>query len=336
MRKIVSLLLLVATSLVARPHAHHGAAAYDLQQTRTLQATVTGFRWANPHGLIEFDVHDATGRTEHWTAETAGLTIMLRAGWTKSTLAPGMRLTIAGHPARNGSHTMILEHVTFSDGRVLNNFVPRDLAGVWFRSEAAASFSPTPPPMTAWAEARFREHKPTVGPAAALDANDPTVACFPAGFPYVLVVPVPFEIIQLPDRIVQLFEYNHNVRRIYTDGREHPSDLHDTESAPWMGHSVGRWEGDTLVAETVGFNDRSWLDRLGRPHSEQLRVVERLRRANSDTLHYLITIDDPVAYASAWSGEMTFHLRRDWEILEHHCMPADGEYAAFKARAWAR
>jgi hypothetical protein len=230
---------------------------------------------------------------------------------------------------------MILERVVLADGRVLNNFVPRDLSGVWFRPDAAATFSKTPPPpMTAWAEARFRENKPTVGPAAALDANDPTVDCFPAGVPYVLVVPVPFEIVQTSDRITQLFEYNHNVRRIYTDGRGHPADLAETESAPWMGHSIGHWEQDTLVIETVGFNDRSWLDRLGHPHSRQLKVTERVRRTSSQALEYGVTIEDPEAYTAPWTGQMVFALRPDWEILEHHCMPADGDYAAFKARAW--
>jgi hypothetical protein len=315
--------------------AHHGAAAYDLSSSTSLDATVTSFRWANPHGLIEFDTRRDDGALQHWTAETAGLTILLRAGWSKSALTPGARVTIVGHAAHNRSLTMILERVVFADGRVLNNFVPKDLSGVWMRNEPAATFSKTAPPaMTPWAEARFRANKPTIGPAAALDANDQTVQCFPPGLPYVLVVPVPFELVQTADRVIQLFEYNHNVRRIYTDGRGHPPDLSDTESAQWLGHSTGRWEDDTLVIDTVGFNDQTWLDRLGHPHTRNLRVVEQLRRRDVDTLVYVVTVDDPGAYAAPWRGEMVFVRRAGWDILEHHCLPADEEYSRYKERAW--
>ena len=123
----MKLTLTVATWLLwsALASAHHGAAAYDLVATRTLDGVVTNFKWANPHALIEFDVRDAGEALQHWTAETAGLTILVRAGWSKTTLDTGARITISGHPARNGSPTMILERVALPDGRVLNNFVPK-------------------------------------------------------------------------------------------------------------------------------------------------------------------------------------------------------------------
>ena len=213
----------------------------------------------------------------------------------------------------------------------------RDLSGVWLVREPGATFSKTPPPaMTAWAEARFKANRATIGPTAALDSNDPTVACFPPGVPYVLLVPVPFEFIQTSGRVLQLFEYNHNVRRIYTDGRAHPSDLQDTESAQWMGHSTGRWLEDTFVVDTVGFNDRTWLDRAGHPHSAALHLVERLRRVDRSTLEYTVTVDDPQAYVGPWTGQMMFALRPDWDVLEHHCMPEGEEYRRYKDRAWGK
>lgn len=106
-------------------HAHHGAAAYDLSDSRELRGTVAAFHWINPHGLIEVDAREENGRTRRWTAETAGLTILVRAGWSKTALAPGMSITMVGHPARNGEPAMILERVVFDDGRVLGNFVPK-------------------------------------------------------------------------------------------------------------------------------------------------------------------------------------------------------------------
>lgn len=105
--------------------AHHGTAAYDLSNSVTLHGTVLAFRWINPHGLIEVETRDAGGRATRWTAETAGLTILVRAGWSKTSLAPGMPVTVVGHPARNGEAAMILERVLLEDGRTLGNFVPR-------------------------------------------------------------------------------------------------------------------------------------------------------------------------------------------------------------------
>jgi hypothetical protein len=123
MKAIMAVAAFLALSVPAV--AHHGAAAYDQAESRTLDAVVTTFKWTNPHALIEFEARDAAGTIQHWTAETAGLTILVRAGWSKTVLDSGAHVTITGHPARNGSPTMILERVVLPDGRVLNNFVPR-------------------------------------------------------------------------------------------------------------------------------------------------------------------------------------------------------------------
>ena len=114
-------LALLLTSATAPADAHHGGAAYDLAASPlTLSATVVEFHWANPHALITF-----TADGTQWTAETAGPVILTRAGWTKSTLKAGDRVTIAGQPARNGSKTMLLQRVRFADGRELTSFIPR-------------------------------------------------------------------------------------------------------------------------------------------------------------------------------------------------------------------
>lgn len=210
-----------------------------------------------------------------------------------------------------------------------------DLAGVWMRQPPGNGFSETPPPaMTPWALERFKAHKPTVGPSAALDANDPTLDCAAPGVPYVLAVPTPFEIVHAPGQVIQLFEYNHFVRRIHTDGRPHPPNLRDTGSYEWMGHSIGRWEGETFVIDTIGFNDATWLDRLGHPHSDALHVVERIRRLDRDTLEYAVTVEDPKAYVAPWTGRMVFKLMADWEILEHVCTTRGDAYLEYKAKAW--
>ena len=122
MRLTIVAALLAGTTLSL--HAHHGAAAYDLAAPVTLAATITRFEWRNPHALIDFTTADVGG-ADGWTAETAGLIILNRAGWTRNSLQPGDRVTIVGFRARNGSASMILQRVVLADGRELNNFVPR-------------------------------------------------------------------------------------------------------------------------------------------------------------------------------------------------------------------
>jgi hypothetical protein len=119
------ILLWLALPGAGRLHAHHGAAAYDLTKSLTLRGTVTAFEWANPHALITVSVAGPDGARVAWTAETAGLMILARAGWTRSTLKAGDAITIVGQPARNGSHTMLLQRVVLADGRELTSFIPR-------------------------------------------------------------------------------------------------------------------------------------------------------------------------------------------------------------------
>jgi hypothetical protein len=176
--------------------------------------------------------------------------------------------------------------------------------------------------MTAWAQERFKATKPSFGPRSFEDSNDPVnpttvsaTGCFPPGVPRIYLHPFPMEIIQTPGRVIMFFEFNHFVRQIFTDGRPHNTDLGPT----WMGDSIGKWEGDTLVVDTIGFNDKTWIDRAGHPHSEALHVVERIRRAGQDTLETDLTIDDPKAYTKPWGGKLTYQLKPTWHISEMVC-----------------
>jgi len=198
------------------------------------------------------------------------------------------------------------------------------LAGFWDRERNAGEsvdrdfrrFSTELPPLQPWAMEIFRANRGNVGmrrPSLnAIDQLDPVNNCFPAGVPRIMLLRV-FQIIPLPDYVLMLFEYDHAVRRIYTDGREHP----DGYPPGWMGHSIGRWDGDTLVADTVGLTDRTWVDRIGTPHSEALRVVERFRRTEQDRLEVEFRFEDPEAFTRAWGGTKEYILRPNLEMLEH-------------------
>jgi hypothetical protein len=126
---------------------------------------------------------------------------------------------------------------------------------------------------------------------------------------------MPIEIEQRPGRMVMLYEMNNTFHVIYTDGRQHPKDLEPT----WFGHSIGTWDGDTLVVDTVGFNEQTRIDTQGHPHTDALHVVERLTRTDLGHMSYEITIDDPKAYTKPWKNTRAFTLRPDWELLEYNC-----------------
>jgi hypothetical protein len=187
----------------------------------------------------------------------------------------------------------------------------RDLSGVWMQRDLGDSFTKNPPPMQPWAIER------TAANVKGGAADDPEEKCFPPGIPRLYLHRYPIEIIQSPTRTLVYYEYDHFVRQIWTDGRSHPSA--DELDPSWMGHSIGRWDGDAFVIDTVGFNDKTWLDNAGHPHSDALRLTERMRRADGDTLRIDFTFDDPKAYTQPWTGQKIFRLRPGWEIAEHVC-----------------
>ena len=167
-------------------------------------------------------------------------------------------------------------------------------------------------PFQPWASNVYQQREST------LSKDDPEGYCLPPGIPRMMNTPFPMQIYQMPDRILQVYEGGaHMWRIIYMDGREHPKG--DKLNPTYLGHSVGHWEGDTLVVDVVGFNDRTWLDAAGHPHTEQLHVIERYTRQETDTLHYEATIDDPGAYTKPWTVGWKVRWQPDWDPLEYIC-----------------
>ena len=135
-----------------------------------------------------------------------------------------------------------------------------------------------------------------------------------------LVLPNPFEIVQIPGRVFMFFEEQHIWRTIWTDGRALPKD----PDPSWLGYSVGHWEGDALVVDTIGFNGKLWADPFGDPRSEQMHLTERYRRLDHDTLEQQIIIDDPKSYTKVWVNPPKRHkLEANWEIAEWFCVPGE-------------
>ena len=222
-------------------------------------------------------------------------------------------------------------------------FDAHDFSGHWDRSSTVESFANTPggtrgnelpgareAPFTPAGRAAFDANKPGYGPRRAMQRNDPMGRCEPLGLVRNLVTEIvaphaTFEIVQTPTRIIQIFEYRHDWREIWLDGRALPAG--DALYPKWNGFSVGRFEGDELVVESEGFDERSWLDKLGYPHSENMRVEERYRRVDADTLELTITITDPEYYTAPWRSDVK-RFRANAAKAQHfdeqiYCIPAE-------------
>ena len=144
----------------------------------------------------------------------------------------------------------------------------------------------------------------------------PSARCLPHGVPgSTLIRNLPFKIIQTPGVFVILFEEFVDYRQIFTDGRSLPQD----PVPSWFGYSVGTWEQDTLVVRSAGFNDRTWLDLAGHPHSEALHIIERFRRGDFGHMDIDVIIEDPKTYTSAWTVKLPFELLPDTELMEYLC-----------------
>ena len=149
---------------------------------------------------------------------------------------------------------------------------------------------------------------------------DPQGYCMPPSGPRLMTTPFPMEIIQLPQqkRIVMIYEGGTHIWRIiYMDGRPHPDG--DQLNPSWLGHSVGHWEGDTLIVDVVGFNEGGWIDMAGDPHTDRLHVIERYTRKDLYTLHYEATIDDPGTYTEPWTIGFDILWDDKGEIQEYIC-----------------
>lgn len=197
-----------------------------------------------------------------------------------------------------------------------------DISGIWMTTPPRRFGGPTdsildPPdkrkpdsatvvPFLPGAEAKYK---------SANEADSPTAHCLPPAVPGLMLAPVyPLAILQTPGKVVVIHEFMNTVRWIYTDGQGHPKDLDPT----WMGNSIGKWEGDTLVVDTIGFNDKSWLDGRGMTHSEELHTVERFHRRGA-VLEYSVTIEDPKTFSKPWTVHMDYDAKPDWKIAEYWC-----------------
>ena len=189
-----------------------------------------------------------------------------------------------------------------------------DLSGVWrvasnrYLTDLFAGSAQ--PFLTPWARMLYNERR------AANGKGRPSDGCLPRGVPGMMLArDEPWKVVQTPGTVIILFRESLHYRQIFTDGRPFPEDPAPT----WIGYSIGRWEGDTLVAETVGLTEQTWLDEGGHPHSDALRVIERFRRRTARAMDVDITIEDPKTFTRPWNGTVRFERVPNADLGEQPC-----------------
>jgi hypothetical protein len=193
-----------------------------------------------------------------------------------------------------------------------------DLSGVWqadnkYVTDLAVDLPANAVPFQPWAKALYEERK-----SGAREREDPPANCLPQGVPRINHTPLPWKIVQTPRFVAVLYEAFSLWRQVFLDGRQ-PARPADFFIPTWLGYSTGKWDGDTLVVDTTGFNGKVWLDQVGHPTTDALHVIERFRRRDFWRLDLQITIDDPKAYTRPWTVTEEVRLVPETEPVEFIC-----------------
>ena len=350
-------LTIVALGIAVGVRAHHsGPPHYHMDQPQSLEGVVTEWRLVNPHAYVYFDVVDETGAAANWRCEMPAATGLRRLGWTADSLTPGQSITVNGAPARREDRVCYVNFLTLDDGtRIARNGPPGtaggvaptageppaesrpaylangqpNLGGPWVSVGMGGGMGPGgmgpgpggmgggPPGLPAATEA---------GIAAAADYqqpfDDPAIFCHPAniifGWTHDRHVN---DIYQTDDAVTLQYGYMDLVRTIHLDLSEHPDNI-----VPGVGgHSIGWWEDDSLVVDTIGFEPGVLFPLNGRMHSAGMQVMERFEVADEgQTLVRSYTVHDPDFLQTDWVGE-SIMLRTSEPYVPYDCTELSGE-----------
>jgi uncharacterized protein DUF6152 len=332
-------------------------AVYDSSRPIRLQGPVTRIDWVNPHAFLFIDVRDPAGTTVNWAVEFGNPIDLERDGWKPGALHIGDVVSVDAIVARGEKRQAFARSVVLKGtGKTLFAPGPRRPApahepaprwpdgqvrlgppagrkGYWGAAsvksfvEAGVTVAMNDDgllanladadkvaPFKPWAKALYEHRQRT------FLADDPIARCLPPGLPRQFHMPNGFQFVEQKELgriLVLLGGGDRNWRIIYTDGR--PSAQPAEVVLGYYGTSVGRWQGDTLVVDSVGFNERFWLTSGGLPHTEGLHLVERFSRPTLGTLKYDVTVDDPRTYTRTWTGGWTLQWVPDRDIEEYFC-----------------
>ncbi len=314
--------LCLSFGLTLPAHSHHSDAVYDRESLVVFDATIARYIFRNPHITIFVETEDDAGNTIEWEIETGSTPIMQRSGWTRDFLQPGDSVVIRAHPARSGELSAILNTLETTDGRLWSQ-----IEGEAERTVGAESIEGIWKGVAATSLARQAREKivPTAAGLASRESyspvtDDPNNQC--------IANPPPFHISSnnyltgieiLDDRVIMRSEFFDNVRTVYTDGRGHPDNLEPTT----QGHSIGRWEGDVFVVDTVGLAEHRDGNGSGIASSTQRRVVERYQLSDDGTRAIVdIEVTDPVYLAEPFRGRTEMVYVPQLQLYRYNCSVA--------------
>jgi hypothetical protein len=229
--------------------------------------------------------------------------LMAQPWWTK--------VPAASIPRTDGKPNLAAPAPKLPDGKT-------DFSGVWspptgYLRDLARDLKPDAVPFQPWAKTLYDERA-----AGKFWREEPDANCLPQGVPKVLLAPAPWRMVQTPERIFFVHEAFNLWWQVFMDGREFVPSADVTPT--WHGYSTGKWEGDTLVVDSRGFNGKVWLDQLGKPSTEQLHVTTRFRRKDFGNMDIQVTIDDPGAYTKPWTVNVPVRLQPNAELMEFICL----------------
>jgi len=312
MNKITKMVLvcLALVAVVAPAFAHHSAAAFNTQQQTKVTGTVKEYRFRNPHVYLILEVKNAAGATVAMEVEAGAASVLGPLGFTKDSVAVGDVVTIAGNPGRSKPDTLMLGRDLFkgdgtyyplniSSKSVYTNkgATATSIAGTWFSTGFGAVLG-------AIGKAQVTEQG-----TAARKQSDPKATtqkdCIPIGAPALMFYPVATTVTVQKDRVIFDVDWMDSVRTVYLDGRRHPPATETT----YLGHSTGKWEGDTLVVETTNFKEHPMGLSTNLPSSAQKKLIERFKVApDGKNLLYSGTVEDPVYLVKPvdWTGQWEY------------------------------
>jgi hypothetical protein len=327
---------LVVAAAASAAHAHHSFAPhFDIKKPVSFSGTVTEFEARNPHSYLHLRAVDENGRTQQYVCESHGYTQLSRAGITPALLVPGTAVRVSGSLSRKDAHRCFFTELQLADGRTLNvNGAPgaaappvlparRDITGTWLLAPRPGRGTSDPQPMMA--------HLTPAGKAAVAKydpfKDDPAFRCDPVAVRRVWGAPgTPLSITREKDRVILRHEWMDVVRIVHLDQKEHPKNGPRTS----LGHSIGRFEGDTLVIETGNYSAgvlNQYVEQPGEPtrgllHSAALTSVERVRLdAARQQLVVEVTLKDPVFFTRDFEPWVLEYRPSDLRIEPFNCSP---------------
>ena len=326
-----NLITTVILSVASPVFGHHSPAAFDMESTVALHGTVSRFDWRNPHVYISVEVSSDSGKMTEWLLEADATPLMSRKGWSSSTLAPGDAVSFQLHPERNAQRNHgVLASLTLADGTTLSRrsdgsaakVAAKDIAGIWDaqRNFRKIIFSPIVPTQAGlFAQAEYNT-----------TADHPPGACVPYATPHVSFIPYLSEIEIFEDRVLINNEFYNVGRVVYMDGRDHPLNAVRTR----QGHSIGHWEGDTLIVDTTLFSDHRSANGRGTsgiPSGAKKHVIEKFELSDDRSqLNVDIQVEDSEFLAEPFRVSTIWDYTPDRQMEAFECDPDNARIYEFQ------